>query len=89
MCAAATVLIGGSMRRNEQRKLLKALADLQDALKQSLEVTESAVSALGETQALLVRSEANAKSWRQLCEAAQNRPGVVEIVLVPNCEWAN
>ena len=77
------------MRRNEKRKLAKVIADLNAALRQSLKVTESAVSALGETQALLVRSEANADQWRQLCEAAQNRPVVVEIVLVPNCAWAN
>ena len=75
--------------QNEKRKLLKTLADMSTALKQSMEVAESAVSALAETQALLSRSTANAESWRQLCEAAQNRPVVVEIVLVPYSEQVN
>jgi hypothetical protein len=77
------------MKRNEKRKLLKALVDLQGALKQSLEVTESAVSIAAETKALLDKSAALAEQWRGLYEAAQNRPVVVEIVLVPSTEWAN
>jgi hypothetical protein len=70
--------IGGHMTRREERKLARVLADLNAALKQSLEVAESAVAALTETQALLDKSTANAELWRQLAEAAQ-RPASVSL----------
>lgn len=56
------------MSRREKRKLLKALEGLSTALRQSLEVAETAVSALAETRALLAQSAANAELWRQLYE---------------------
>lgn len=76
------------MRRNE-RKLLKAIEGLNAALKRLLEVAEAAISIAAETKALLAQSDALAEQWRQLCEAAQNRPVVVEVVLVPHGEWMN
>lgn len=78
------------MKRNEKRKLLKALADLQGALKQSLEVSESAVSIAAETKALLERSEANADRWQKLYEAAQ-RPASVSLPdeIKPVNGWVN
>lgn len=77
------------MKRNEKRKLAKVIADLNAALKQSLEVAESAVLIAAETKALLDKSAALAEQWRGLYEAAQNRQVVVEPVLVPDCKWMN
>jgi hypothetical protein len=80
------------MRRNEKRKLLRALADLGTALREATAVAESAVSALADTQGLLSQSEANADQWRRLCQTAQNRPVVVESVsdqIKPVNGWVN
>jgi len=80
------------MRRNEKRKLLKAIEGLNAALKQSLQVAESAVSALSQTKALLQRSEANAELWRNLSKAAQKQPVVVDLAvdqIKPVNGWIN
>jgi hypothetical protein len=84
ICIACTCLMtlalstGGDMKKNrtqnEKRKVIKALADMSAALKQSLAVAESAVSALAETKALLYQSTALAEQWRKLFESEHSRP---------------
>jgi hypothetical protein len=74
-------------------EVITELIETAKALAGRLEESERQRS---ETLALLNRSLANTDgvlatvaTWRQLCEAAQNGPMVVEVVLVPSCEWAN
>jgi hypothetical protein len=77
------------MSRNERKKLLKTLADMGTALSEATAVAESLVATATESQALAQRSAAVAESWRRLAEAAENRPAVVEVVLVPCCGDVN